>query len=137
MSNLQVIENRVSSIKKYLKILEDYKKYSLDLIINDLNIRGSVERYLYLAAQATIDLAEAVIAYKNLRKPTTMAECFHILFEEKIIDSELREKLVGMVGFRNIMAHDYEDVDYEIVYDILHNRLADIEKFVKIIELAV
>lgn len=134
MSSVEVIENKISAIRKYLGILESYKKYSPSEIKNDVNIRGSVERYLYLASQATIDLADAVIAYKKFRKPTTMAECFHILFEEKIIKDDLRDKLVGMVGFRNVMAHDYDNVDYEIVYNVIHKGVKDLEAFIKIIE---
>jgi uncharacterized protein YutE (UPF0331/DUF86 family) len=39
-----------------------------------------------------------------------------------------------MVGFRNILAHDYEEINYEIVSDILKNRLADIREFIRIID---
>lgn len=133
MTNLAIIENKVSAAKKYLRILDSYKKYSQKKLEESLDLRGAVERYLYLAVQAAIDLADAVIAYKKFRKPTTLSESFHILNEEKIIDDKLTEKLIKMTGFRNIIAHDYEKVDYNIVYDILQNRLADIEKFIAII----
>lgn len=129
--SIQVIENKKSSVLKYLGILERYKKYSQEEIENDLDIRGALERYLYLAIQATIDLAEAVIAYRNLRKPTTMAEAFYILEETGIITPGLSKTLAKMVGFRNIIAHDYERIDYGIVFDILHTRLKDIEKFLE------
>lgn len=133
MSNLIVIENKISSIKKYLKILDGYKKYSKEEIENDINIKGALERYLYLAAQATIDLAEAVIAYKKFRKPTTLSESFHILNEEKITSKELTEKMVGMTGFRNIVAHDYEKINYDLVYRVLQSGLKDIEEFVSFV----
>lgn len=134
MTNFSVIENKVSSIKKYLKILERYKKYSKKEIVESIDLRGAVERYLYLAVQATIDLAEAMISFKKLRKPTTTSESFYILEEEKIIKKKLTENLVNMVGFRNIVAHDYEKIDYDIMYDILLNRLKDIKGFLKSIE---
>lgn len=134
MTNLAVIENKISSVKKYLKILDRYKKYSKKEIEGSIDIRGAVERYLYLANQAAIDLAEAVIAYKNFRKPTTMSEAFFILNEEKIISDELTEKLTKMVGFRNIIVHDYEEIDYAVVYEILQNGLKDIENFLKKIQ---
>lgn len=130
MTDISVIENKISLIKKYLKILESYKKYSIKKIENDLNIRGALERYLYLAIQATIDLAEAIISFKDFRKPTSFSESFYILNEEKIISTELTEKMIRMTGFRNIVAHDYESINYEIVYDVLQNRLADIKKFI-------
>lgn len=133
MTTIAVIENKISSAKKYLKLLERYKKYSRQEIENNPDIKGAVERYLYLAAQATINLAEATLSYKNFRKPTTMSESFYILNEEKIISNELTEKMVEMVGFRNVIAHDYEKVDYNIVYDVIQNRLSDIEKFLEIV----
>ena len=130
MSNRAIIENKISHIRKYLRILDGYQKYSRKEIEENIDLKGAVERYLYLAAQATIDLSEAAVAYKNFRKPTTMSESFYILNEEKIISNELTEKLVKMTGFRNAVAHDYEKLNYEIVYDVLQNRLKDIEEFI-------
>jgi uncharacterized protein YutE (UPF0331/DUF86 family) len=133
MSNIKAIENKISSARKYSAILRRYKGFSKEKIQNHIDIRGAVERYLYLEAQAAIDLAEAVIAHNDFRKPTTMSEAFYILNEEKIISGKLTEKLVRMVGFRNVLAHDYEDIDYDIVYGVLHEGLNDIEAFLKII----
>ncbi len=131
MTNFATVENKISAVKKYLKILENYKKYSVEEIKKDITLKGAVERYLYLATQAAIDLGEAIIAYKNFRKPTTMSEVFYILNEEKIISADLTDKMVKMSGFRNTIAHDYEKVNYDIVYDVLQNGLKDIEKFLK------
>lgn len=132
MSNLTVIENKISEAKKYLKILERYMKYSKEEIVNDIDIKGALERYLYLAAQSVIDLADAIIAYKKFRKPTTLSESFHILNEENIISNELTEKMIKMTGFRNVIAHDYGKLNYDIVYNVLHNGLRDIEEFLEI-----
>ena len=135
MTNFAVIENKISSIKKCLKILERYQRCSVQEIEKNVDIRGAVERYFYLVSQATIDLAGAIISFKNLRKPATMSEGFYILNGENIIPNELTEKLVKMMGFRNIIAYDYEKINYDIVYDILHQRLKDIEDFIKMREI--
>jgi uncharacterized protein YutE (UPF0331/DUF86 family) len=134
MSSIKVIENKISSAKKYLKILQRYGGYKKEDIEGNIDIRGAVERYLYLAIQTTIDLAEAVIAYKGLRKPTTMSEAFDILNEERIISAKLTNELVKMVGFRNIITHDYEKIDYEVVCTVLQKGRRDIESFLKRIE---
>lgn len=129
MTNISVIENKISQINKYLNILEKYREYTKDEIVSSVDLKGTVERYLYLAVQTAIDLAEAVISYKKLRKPTTMGESFTILKEENIIEKELENKLIGMVGFRNILAHEYEDIDYDILYDVLIKKTKDIKDF--------
>jgi len=36
-----------------------------------------------------------------------------------------------MAGFRNILAHDYAEINYDIVYDVLQNRLSEIEEFIQ------
>ncbi len=135
MTDQKVIENKISSIKKYLKIVEQYKKYSQKEIESDLTLRGAAERYLYLVAQATIDLAEAVVSYKGFRKPSTFGETFHILNEENIISGDLTKKMVKMTGFRNIVAHDYEDLDYNVVYEILNTGTKDVKDFLEAIKL--
>jgi uncharacterized protein YutE (UPF0331/DUF86 family) len=88
-----------------------------------------VERYLYLAVQAAIDLADAFIAFKGYRKPETLGDNFAILRAENVISDDLAGRLMKMVGFRNILAHDYGKIDYAVVGDILRAGLKDIEKF--------
>ncbi len=45
------------------------------------------------------------------------------------------EKLVKMVGFRNRIIHEYEKLNFEIVYSVYKNKstIADIEKFCLIV----
>lgn len=134
MSNISIVEAKISAIQKYLKILKIYQSTPQNKLENDITLKGAVERYLYLLSQAVIDLAESLIAFKDLRRPTTYSDSFHILHEEGLIDAGLTKKLVKMAGFRNIIAHDYEDLDFGITYDILQNHLQDIEDFILVIK---
>lgn len=134
MTNIGILENKISAVKKYLKIVEMYKKFSISTIEKDITLKGAVERYLYLAIQETIELAEAAIALKKLRKPTTYSENFYILEEEKILSKSLTEKMVKMSGFRNFISHAYYKADFKIVYNALQNGPADIKNFLKIIQ---
>ena len=131
MTTRGVIENKISDIQKYLNLLERYRQFSRQEIEHSVDLRGAVERYLYLAVQATIDLAEALISLKNWRKPQTLGDAFIILAERQVISLESRDKLIKMVGFRNAIAHDYENLDYAVVYDVLINRLVDVMEFLK------
>lgn len=134
MTSISVIESKVSSIQKYLKVLRTFQRYPQNKLEGDLVLRGAVERYLYLISQAVIDLAESVIAFKDFRRPATYSDAFHILHEEELINTGLTEKLIKMAGFRNIIAHDYEDLDFGIIYDVLQNHLQDIEDFLVVIK---
>jgi uncharacterized protein YutE (UPF0331/DUF86 family) len=41
----------------------------------------------------------------------------------------LAEKLKGMVGFRNVLVHQYEDLDLKIMVDVIEHRLGDLVDF--------
>ncbi|MEA2015974.1 MAG: DUF86 domain-containing protein [Actinomycetota bacterium] len=131
MTGLGVIEKGISNVRKYLSILDNYKNISVKDLEDDLTLRGAVERYLYLAVQATIDLAEAVISYKELRRPATFSESFEILNKHNIISKDVETNMIQMARFRNRIAHDYGDTNYKIIHDILINRLKDIDLFLK------
>lgn len=131
MTNLYIIENKIEAIKKNLKLLKEFRKYSAEVLKSETILNGAVKWYLYLVIQDTISLAEAVIAYKNLRKPTSYRESFYILREEKIISFDLQEALIKMSGFRNLIIHEYDKIDFRKVVETLKNDLRDIEQFLK------
>jgi len=131
MTGLDVIEKGISNVKKYLSILDNYKNISIENLENDLTLRGAVERYLYLSVQTTIDLAEAIISYKELRRPATFSESFEILNRHNIISKNAEKNMIQMARFRNRIAHDYGDINYRVIHDILTNRITDIDSFLK------
>ncbi len=136
MTNIDVLKRKLSLIKKYFAILEPLKKYPEEKILKDEILYGAVERYLYLLCQATIDFAEAIISYADLRKPGTYGEIFEILSEgDGLISKEISSKMKSMTGFRNILAHEYGKVNSHAIYKALMVDIGDINKF--IIELVV
>lgn len=134
MTNHSVVENKITFALKNLEILEGYKKYSREEIEDNIDVRGAIERYLYLAAQASIDACDAFISLKDFRKPTSLREGFEILGEKGVISGDLQKKMIAMTGFRNIIAHGYDKIDYDRVYNVLQNHLNDIKNFVLVIK---
>ena len=134
MSTQEVIENKISFIRQQLDLVKKFQGMTEDEFKTNTTSRAAVERYLYVIVQAAIDLSEATIAYKKLRKPTTMRESIEILGEAGIVPSEFCQRFVKMVGFRNTLAHDYGIVDARIVYGVLQEKLKEVEEFLGYIE---
>ena len=63
-----------------------------------------------------------------------MADTFKYLAENLIISKENAEQLSHAVGFRNIVVHQYEDIDCKIVFSIITEHLDDFKTFVGFIE---
>ena len=131
MTNIRVLIKKISEIEKYFQKAKKFQKYSQKEIKNNDDLMATIERYLYLLCQATIDLAEAVISYHSFRMPANYGEIFRILQENDLINRDLTEKMIKMTGFRNVLAHAYGEVDFEKLYIVLTKDVEDIDGFVK------
>jgi uncharacterized protein YutE (UPF0331/DUF86 family) len=58
-----------------------------------------------------------------------MGEVFTILVSAKMIPEETGIALRKAVGFRNLSVHAYDQVDWERVFDIVHDQLDNFRKF--------
>ena len=131
MTNIDVLKNKISEIQKYLNLLKNYQYIKKDDLLKDVTLKGAVERYLYLICQTTIEFAEALISYLNLRTPSTYGEIFEILGEQKLISKEMVLKMKKMTGFRNILAHAYGEINIDIMLEVLKKDIFDFNLFIK------
>ena len=69
------------------------------------------------------------MADRRLRVPDTGGATFEILAEAGTVSPDLGTALARMVGFRNILVHDYARLDPTIVLRVPHTDLVDIEPF--------
>ena len=61
--------------------------------------------------------------------PATMGAAFSGLAASGFIDADLADRQRRAVGFRNIAVHNYEAMDWEIVFALVGEPLADFELF--------
>jgi uncharacterized protein YutE (UPF0331/DUF86 family) len=132
MVRAEVIRKRLKKLDEYLEILNDLKKYSLEEFLSTPEYYGSIERFLQLAIETTVDIGNHIIADLGLGEVNWYSDIAAILEEKNFISIDLREKWIRMVGFRNILVHDYLEVDRKIVYEVLHTGLGDLEELKKV-----
>lgn len=133
MVDKEVVLNRIKHLEDNINYLEKIKKYDQKTFSSTQDIYYRFERALHLAVEAVLDLGNHLIADQNLETPDSNRDIFRILFENQIIDSELKESLIKMAGFRNILVHDYLDLDRELEYEIIKNNIVDIKEFMKVV----
>jgi uncharacterized protein YutE (UPF0331/DUF86 family) len=69
------------------------------------------------------------IRLKKLSLPKESRESFRLLAQNMIIPCDLAAKLENMVGFRNILVHQYQDLDLRLTVDVIENHLDDLIAF--------
>lgn len=129
----KVIEARLRRLDRAVNKLKRFAKVTrADYLANE-DYQELVERNFQVAIQTCIDIANYLIAQENLSVPDEEENIFITLSKSKIIPKALGERIKGMVGFRNILVHEYLGIDHTLVYDLLQNRLADFDNFAKAI----
>ncbi len=87
----------------------------------------ALERALHVAAEALFDVGHHVLAGRGKGVPTTYREVVPALVREGVLPPDLGTRLDGFAGLRNILVHDYADVDVERLWSILDAHLPDLE----------
>ena len=130
------IRTRIEEIRKRILILEkDFKKIPEEKLITDENLYAAAERHLQVAIQACLDIANHLVAALGLERPRKEAgEAFLVLAKEKIISQDLAETMRKVVGYRNILVHEYLEIERHQTYLNIQEGLKDLVQFTQEIE---
>lgn len=131
MVRVDVIRKRLVVLDEYLEVLRSLQKYSLEEFLDNPEHYGSAERFLQLAIETTLDIGNHIVSSLGLGEVNWYSDVAALLEEKGYITVELREKWIKIIGFRNILIHNYLEVDRKIVFDVLQNRLGDFEQLKK------
>jgi uncharacterized protein YutE (UPF0331/DUF86 family) len=124
-----MIGRKLAQLDTYLQQVGDFSTLSLSQYKKDWKTQRIVERTLHILIEVCIDIANHIIADRQMRLPTGYADAFQVLLEERVIGKKLGDTLVKMAKFRNVVVHQYETIDPTIVISILHRNLPDFEKY--------
>jgi len=126
-----LILTKISKLNRYLGFLKQLRDVSFEELRDDFKTIGAVERYLQVSIESIIDIGNEIISQLQLRRPEKYRDIPYILSEENIIPREFADTIASMIGFRNILVHDYASIDLNLVYAFLKNKLEDFNRFIK------
>jgi len=129
----EVIQKRLEKLNQYVGLLEKLSEQPLNRVLTDPFVRGNVERYLQLAIQVSLDIGNHILAEIQTRAPEEYRDIFILLGENKVLPVELAEKMAQLAGLRNILVHDYLEIDLNRIYEFLKTDLSDFREFAKYI----
>ena len=93
--------------------------------------KRSCERLLHLCIECVIDVCKLFVSGLKLGLPSEENDLFDKMQKRKLISADLVSLLKEMRAFRNILIHEYAQVDNELVYEKAKRRLDDFELFKK------
>lgn len=134
MIDYEIIESKIDIILKNLNYLEEVKAFSKKEFLQSFQRIQASKHCLQESIEASLDIANHLIAGNGWQRAETYSDMFHILHDHQVIDKNLLEKLTDMARFRNLLVHRYGTFDDERLWTIIQEDIDGISDFVKKIE---
>lgn len=124
-----VVINKMQSIQRCVaRAREEYAKDPATFD-SDYTRQDAAVLNILRACEQAIDLANYVIKQHKMGVPTASADSFALLQQQGVITEELRRKMTAMVHFRNLLVHQYQRTNLEIVQAVITAGLDDLLQF--------
>ena len=125
-----VLLNKKISIERCIRQIRRYYGLDSDQPFEQDHLRqDAIAMNLQRAAELCIDIANHQVRKNKLGLPQDSRESFSLLQQAGLIGEELTGKLKAMVGFRNVLVHEYRQLNLNIMIDIIENHLDDLLEF--------
>lgn len=131
MVNQDVIMAKMANIQRSLSRLKEKQNIGFDEFSVDRDLQDIVLLNLQNAIQGCVDMASHIVADNNWGVPGSLAGLFDVICEKKVIIDSTRRIMRSMVGFRNLIVHEYAELDMSKVYEVFSGRLSDFDSFLK------
>lgn len=128
------IVKRIDFIELELTDLEQYEGLTFETYSQDRRTRRDIERISENVANAVIDICKIVLVGEDTELPETYREIFNKLSQMGIVRSGLGESLSDLTRLRNVLAHQYLDIKWEMIKDFMVKGKNDVKTFLTTIK---
>lgn len=129
-----VIRERVRKLREILTHLRELRRVPREEFLASHRHYWLAERGLHLAAEAVFDAGNHILSGSLNVHPSDYEDVLEKLAVHKVIPWDLRERLRGLGGFRNILVHAYLDIDEGRVYETIQEELEAFDAFARELE---
>ncbi len=126
-----IFTQKLESLRRCIQRVEEKTPAGVDQVIQDPDIQDILVLNLTRAVQLCVDIGSHVISETNESAPTTMGDVFLTLEKLGAITSGTCISMQKAVGFRNVAVHNYDVINWEIVFAICQKSLVDFRRFAK------
>lgn len=136
MLDTRRIESRIKELRRRVFELETkFKPLPEHKLITDETLYSAAEHHLQIAIQCCLDIAAHITSALALPLAKEEAgEVFFSIAKEKIISENLAKTMKKVIGYRNVLVHQYLEVERHETYMNIQEGLKDLVNFAKEIQ---
>ena len=120
MINYDLVRRKLSRLNMYLQKLEPIARKTLKEYLGDDYLRFSTERLIQLIVECAADINNHVVVETGKHPPEDYRSSFIKAAEAGLITRKLAEHLQGSAGMRNVLVHEYMDIDNKLVFEAVN-----------------
>ena len=135
MVDVEVVARHLNDLDDCLQALDGERRVSVESMRSDRRTRDLVLYELQRAIQNVLDLGSHLLADRG-KVVAEYSEIFSTLAQEGVIPADLGERVRGLGGFRNVIIHDYVELDLDRVAGFVNDRLDDLRALAQHIDRA-
>ena len=129
----QLVAQKLEFLRRCIQRVESRLPKNLSALLEDVDAQDIISLNLTRAVQMCVDIASHWLAeHAEATSPKTMGQTFEALATSGVIDHGLAQRMRKSVGFRNVMVHNYDEVNWEIVFSICKFHLDDFKEFARV-----
>ncbi|MDA0788606.1 MAG: DUF86 domain-containing protein [Proteobacteria bacterium] len=129
-----ILTEKMESLRRCMQRIEARTPGNVEMLRADPDLQDILVLNLTRAVQLCVDIGSHIIGATDTVAPTTMGEVFDSLHRLGMISASTSETMKRAVGFRNIAVHNYQAINWEIVFAICTRNIQDFSQFVREIE---
>ena len=131
MIDRDLVRRKLSRLLMYLDKLAPIAKKTFKEYISDFYLKTSAERLIQLIVECASDVNNHVVLELEQRPPEDYASSFIKAAEAGLITRQLADLLKGSGGMRNIIVHEYMEIDDKKIFDVLSKAISDFKEYAR------
>jgi len=123
----ELVLSKFVSLERCVKQIRDYYSQPRELpFAEDYLVQDAITQNIQRACEICIDMANYVVRTRKLGVPHASRDSFYMLAEAKIITLDVASEMTRMIGFRNVLVHQYQNINIEIMITVVEEKLDDL-----------
>ena len=124
-----ILAQKLESLRRCIQRVEEKTPSDVSQLVQDPDVQDILVLNLTRAVQLCVDIGSHVISESDEVAPATMGDVFSTLEKLGAITPGTCQSMRKFVGFRNVAVHNYDVINWEIVFAICQNFLTDFRRF--------
>lgn len=127
----QIITRKCTLIQKDLERLKDYQNLSLQEFIESFDTQLITQRLLEMIIGRLLDINYHLLSQKHQFVPQDYKQSFVEMGKKGEVDFKLANDLSNSAGLRNVLVHEYDEIDPKKVHQAIETTLTQVPPYLK------